>query len=269
MTTHLHSIAAGSASPQAGGFRRRLLAIAATLACLGSAALAVDLPVARWFKGHRPPSEINRLLNLSEAFAHGTGVAVILLVAAVLDPSLTALGRPTRGRGGMRSAGETTTAGEPMAESASARGPLLRRLTATDLFRLVAAAYAGGLVVDVIKAVVDRVRPRAADLHGTASALATFGEQAAAWAREQAVTSASDLNSFPSGHSATAAGLAAALSWKYPRGAWAFAALAVCGASQRVVSLAHYPSDACLGLAIGLAAAALLLGDRPGSTAAG
>jgi membrane-associated phospholipid phosphatase len=230
--------------PAACHFRRRLLAIATTLGCLGSLALAIDLPVARWFKAHRPPSEINRLLNFSEVFAHGTGVAVILLVAAALDPSLTA---------GWR------------AQSRSPRkswSMLAERLRGTELSRVIAAAYGGGLVVDVIKAVVDRVRPRVADLQGTVSALATFSDQAATWAREQGATSTSDFNSFPSGHSATAAGLAAALTWKYPRGTLVFAALAAAGATQRVVSLAHYPSDACLGAAIGLATASVLLCER-------
>ena len=237
---------AGDACPRRAvcRFRHRLLTIATTLGCLGSLALAIDLPVARWFKGHRPPSEINRFLNFSEAFAHGTGVAVILLVATALDPSLTAGWRAPR---------------RSPSRSWSMLGERVRR---TELCRVIAAAYGGGLVVDVIKAVVDRVRPRAADLQGTVSALATFSEQAATWAREQGATSASDFNSFPSGHSATAAGLAAALAWKYPRGAWVFAALAAAGAAQRVVSLAHYPSDACLGAAIGLATAAMFLCER-------
>lgn len=235
--------------PAACRFRRRLLTIATTLGCLGSLALAIDLPVARWFKTHRPPSEINRLLNFSEAFAHGTGVAVILLVAAALDPSLTAGWRaPSRSQ--RRSPSRSW-------------GIFAERLRGTELWRLIAAAYGGGLVVNMIKALVDRVRPRVADLQGTASALATFSDQAATWAREQGATSASDFNSFPSGHSATAAGLAAALAWKYPRGARVFAALAAAGAAQRVVSLAHYPSDACLGAAIGLATAAVLLCERP------
>jgi undecaprenyl-diphosphatase len=63
-----------------------------------------------------------------------------------------------------------------------------------------------------------------------------------------------------------AAGLAAALSWKYPRAAWFFAALAIAAATQRVATSAHYPSDVLLGAALGLAGAAVFLGvspDRP------
>ena len=58
----------------------------------------------------------------------------------------------------------------------------------------------------------------------------------------------------------TAAGLAAALAWKYPRGRWLFATLAMLGVMQRVATLAHYPSDALLGAALGVAGAALFLG---------
>jgi hypothetical protein len=70
---------------------------------------------------------------------------------------------------------------------------------------------------------------------------------------------------FPSGHAATAAGLAAALSWRYPQATWFFAAIAALAAMQRVVSLAHYPSDVCCGAALGLVMAAVCLscGPRP------
>lgn len=227
----------------ATAYRRRLLGLAAALAFLGGLALAIDLPVARWFKAHRPPSEVMRLLNFSEVFAHGTGVAVILLVAAVLDHSLLP--------GSLSAPSSLTTAG---------RRHTFRRLWTAGLGRLIAAAYTGGLLVDVIKALVDRVRPRAADLANAASALATFGEQATAGLVARGFSTNSDFNSFPSGHSATAAGLAAALAWKYPRGRWLFATLAALGVMQRVATLAHYPSDVLLGAALGVAGAALFLG---------
>ena len=210
--------------------RRRLLALAAVLACLGLAALAIDLPVAEWLRGHRPPREIVRLLNFSEVFAHGTGVAVFLAAVLALDPVL----RP-RGRSG--------NAGWH------------------DFARMVAATYAGGLAANLIKATVARVRPRAADLADLPSALATFGDGALALPDP----GSSDLASFPSGHAATAAGLAAALSWRYPQAAWFFAALATLAGMQRVVALAHYPSDVAFGAALGLtmAAACLSVGSRP------
>ena len=55
-------------------------------------------------------------------------------------------------------------------------------------------------------------------------------------------------------------GLAAALAWRYPRGAPLFIFLAAATALQRVVSSAHYPSDTTFGAAVGLVAAAACLG---------
>ncbi|NBV44480.1 MAG: phosphatase PAP2 family protein [Planctomycetia bacterium] len=56
-----------------------------------------------------------------------------------------------------------------------------------------------------------------------------------------------------------AAGLAAALSHRYPRGAVLFVAFATLAALQRVSSSAHYPSDICFGAAVGCVGAALPL----------
>jgi membrane-associated phospholipid phosphatase len=217
-------------------FWRRML-VAAGLAVLGLLLLAVDLPVARWFRGHRLSGDLGRLVDLSEVFAHGLGVAVILAVTVALDPTLR--------------------------RAATAR---------SEIVRLVAAAYAGGLVVDVVKLLVTRVRPRAADLAAVASVLGTFGTAAVDGTLKGGglVGKSSDLMSFPSGHAATAAGLATALCWKYPHGIPVFALLAALAAAQRVVSSAHYPSDTAFGAAVGVAvAAACLACSRPRGEAAG
>lgn len=216
-------------------FRIRMV-VAATLAVLGGLLFAADLPVARWCRGHRLPGDLARLVDLSEVFAHGFGVAVLLGVAVALD--------------------------RPLQRAAAVR---------TDVLRLVAAAYAGGLVVDVIKAAVTRVRPRAAELEAVASAFGTFGTAAARpdIAAAGLVGKSVDLMSFPSGHAATAAGLATALCWRYPHGIPVFATLAFAAAAQRVVCSAHYPSDTAFGAAIGVAAAALCLGRSRPAAAAG
>lgn len=212
-----------------GSLRPRLIAAAIALACLGGLALSIDLDVARWCKAGHIPKELMRFLNFSEVFAHGIGVATLLLTAAVLDPSL----------GGRRALPRFGSL--PMSK---------------DFVRIAVTAFAGGIMANVIKETLfDRVRPRAADLTAAASALATFGDSLAA-----TITSHSDANSFPSGHAATAAGFAAALSWKYPRGRWLFFALAVAAAAQRVASSAHYPSDVLFGAAVGLVCAAIILG---------
>lgn len=229
------SEAIGTAPQDSAGLRSRLL-VAAALAAAGMLLFTIDLPVARWCRSHRLPGDLARLVDLSEVFAHGLGVAVILAVTVTLD------------RGLRHGAG-----------------------AAAAVLRLVAASYAGGLAVDVIKLLVTRVRPRAADFMAVASAFDTFGD---------AVTNgdvgaagllgrSADLMSFPSGHAATAAGLATALAARHPHGLPVFVTLAACAAAQRVVSSAHYPSDVAFGAAIGVAAAASCLVARSHTPRAG
>jgi len=176
-----------------GSQRRFLAALAALLVFLGVAALAIDLPVASWCKTGRIPRELLRIMNFSEVFAHTTGVVALMLTALTLDPGL---------------------------RFPSFRWPALRwpsfqpTLPQERLARMICATATGGLLVDAIKLMVTRVRPRAADLASQASVLGTFGDAAL-----KAVTgSRSDFHSFPSGHAAVAAGFAAALAWRYPRG---------------------------------------------------
>ncbi len=231
--------AAGQRGPEgrsaaAGSLRGRMV-VAGLLASAGGLLMTVDLPVAVWFRTHDLPGDLARLVDFSEVFAHGLGAAAVLGVVVALDPSLRQVGA--------------------------------RR----DLARLCLAAFSGGLVVDLIKGIVTRVRPRAADLEALSSALATFGDQAAAAGFGPAAGpfgKTTELMSFPSGHAAVAAGMATALAWKYPHGLGVFVVLAACAGMQRVVSSAHYPSDVAFGAAVGVAlAAACLGGSRPAVTA--
>jgi membrane-associated phospholipid phosphatase len=219
----------------------RLTAAAAVAAC-GVLSLGIDLPVAEWFRRHRLPGDLARLVDFSEVFAHGLGAAVVLGVTVSLDPLLRQVGRLAAAR--------------------------------RDVVRLCLAAYAGGLVVDLLKAVVVRVRPRSCDFDAIGSALDTFGPGAAAMvpggAGEGVLRKSVELMGFPSGHAAVAAGLATALAWKYPHGRWVFLLVAACAGFQRVAASAHFPSDVGCGAAIGIAAAALCLGaSRPAGTFAG
>ncbi|MGA1619571.1 MAG: phosphatase PAP2 family protein [Pirellulales bacterium] len=225
------------------GWTRLLVAGGLTVA--GLLALAIDLPVAEWFHGHRLPKELNRYLNFAEVFGHGIGVAMIMLGAFVLDgslrfPSLTwpAIRWPTY---------------QPTAQKRHAA-------------RMLGGLLAGPLLVLLLKQLVDRVRPRAADFSEAADVFATFGRGLLA----AGAGGGSDLDSFPSGHSATAAALASILIWKYPRGRWFFVLVAASACLQRLASSAHYPSDACLGAAIGVLGAAMVLGceESPAEQAA-
>ncbi|RLS34573.1 MAG: phosphatase PAP2 family protein [Planctomycetota bacterium] len=231
----------------------RLVSMAMVLVALGTTALAIDIPVADWFKdGPWPPSipralvavadEFHRVIGFSEVFAHTLGAAIILLTVLVLDRSVA----------------------WPNCRWPAIRWPSRQPTGQQQTFaRMIGAAATGGLLTDIIKLLVDRVRPRAFDFAAYASVWDTFNEAVIATING----SRSDINSFPSGHSAVAAGLGAALAWKYPQGTWLFAIFALLAASQRIVYSAHFPSDACFGLAVGLLGAALFLRAPPGASA--
>jgi membrane-associated phospholipid phosphatase len=210
-----------------GSRRRKLLLGAAALASLGGILMPfADLAVGRWCASAHLPGEVRKLINLAEVFGFGLSVAILLGIILVVD----------------RSWRSGTTAAD--------RGHQRRNFA-----RFVVATYAGGLIVNLIKLCVVRVRPWATDFTALSSVLDTFTIACLA----TPPGTRADLAGFPSGHAATAAGFAAALSWRYPHAALLFAGLACVAAVQRLISLAHYPSDIAIGAAIGLAAAALVL----------
>jgi len=214
--------------------RWSLVTAAAALACLGAAALAIDLPVAAWCKAGGVPKELQRFMNFSEVFAHSMGAAALLVTALVLDRGLAF----------------------PSLRWPAVRWPSFQPTLAQEsMARMIGATACGGLMVDLVKLLVGRARPRAIDVAAQASALATFGIV-------PATGSHSDARSFPSGHAAVACGLLAALAWRYPHGRWLFLLFAASAALQRVASAAHFPSDVCFGAALGLAGAAFFLSDR-------
>lgn len=213
------------------------LTTAILLAVSGLMALAIDLPVALWFRTNSLPKELMRYLSFTEVFGHGTGVAVIMVGIFCLDHSLRF----------------------PSLTWPALRWPTFQPTPARrHAARMLGGLIAGPLVVLLIKQLVDRVRPRAASLIGVSSPFDTFGSELLS----AEVHGRSDLHSFPSGHSATAAALATILIWKYPQARWFFITLAFSACLQRLASSAHYPSDACLGAAIGVLGAAIVLGKE-------
>jgi membrane-associated phospholipid phosphatase len=189
---------------------RRLLVIVALLAAAAPLAFFVDVPLAAWAKEYGPPGDLKHVVRLSEVFAHGSGVFLILLAVLAL-------------------------------ESRSWR--VLPRLTI--------GAYGAGTLADILKLVLARQRPKTFDLNLTVwdSFQGLF-----AWRDADSLQAAlkHDIQSFPSAHAATAAGLACALSRLYPRAAWCFATLTALACFQRIVAGAHYLSDVLAGAAIGV-----------------
>ena len=72
------------------------------------------------------------------------------------------------------------------------------------------------------------------------------------------------LQSFPSGHTATAVGLTVALIRMYPQGRSLFIAFAVLAACQRMGASSHYLSDTLAGAAVGLFFATMVIDSRFG-----
>jgi membrane-associated phospholipid phosphatase len=199
--------------------RNRPYWLAAVFALGACAALMVDVPMARYAGSHSLLGDLRKILDVSEVFAHGLGVLMVLLTAAVLDP----LNRPR-------------------------------------LPRVAACAYGAGLVVQVVKHLVPRIRPNTFDT--SADVLHTFLPWSTLAFDEIDALGSSAIQSFPSGHTATAVGLAFGLAWVYPRGRWLFACFAALAALQRVQCAAHFVSDTLAAAAIGCLVAGLVLREN-------
>ncbi len=109
--------------------------------------------------------------------------------------------------------------------------------------RIVAAGLGSGLAANIVKLLVARVRPHHFDLNGRG--LESFGD----WF--PLASNPSWEQSFPSSHTATAAGLAIVLACYYPRGRWLFPAIAVLAGGQRLLEQSHFLSDVFWGAAVG------------------
>lgn len=122
---------------------------------------------------------------------------------------------------------------------------------------LAAASLGSGLLADVAKLFIGRLRPNSFDFSQPITA--SFG-QFFPWRASSTFAEAfSHANqSFPSAHTAVAVGLAIGLARLYPRGTWFFIATAGSVAVQRMVSHSHYLSDCLAGAAIACVFCAIL-----------
>lgn len=112
-----------------------------------------------------------------------------------------------------------------------------------NLPRLLAAYGLAGLVVNLIKLLIPRLRPSAGPEMNLPETMLNWDYVS---------------QSFPSGHSAAAVALGLSLAILFPRGRWVFITLAALACLQRVVFDAHWPSDVLAGSAIGVWAVAVL-----------
>jgi membrane-associated phospholipid phosphatase len=183
--------------------------VALALALLAAGALPLDLAATHISGGDVLPGDLRRVFNLVEVFAHGSGVALILLTATVLDP-------PNRRR----------------------------------LVRVAVGAYGAGLLANGVKLIVARARPDAFTGVGVGE---TFGPWLPFLPHRMPEGWDHAMQSFPSGHAATAFSFALGLGALYPRGKWLFLTFALIASFQRIAANAHFTSDVLFGAALGCA----------------
>jgi len=116
----------------------------------------------------------------------------------------------------------------------------------TRLPLLLTSSLGAGILVDIAKLCVSRSRPHSIDDLASATFTSTFNGLFPIF------SAGSTGQSFPSGHTATAAGMAVALGFMYPRGRWLFASMALGVAASRVIVHAHFPTDVAAGLILGV-----------------
>jgi len=182
---------------------------ALALALLALPAFALDIPLSRYVTQVNLPGDIRDLVRISEVFAHGFGVTLILITIIVLVPE--------------------------------------RR---RHVLRLLACAAGSGCLALLIKNTVARRRPQSLNLQEWQGSVWSTFEGWSPWLSGEG-TGANQLQSFPSGHTATAVGLAVGLAFLWPRGRWLFASFAALAALQRIDCGAHFLSDTLVAAALG------------------
>ncbi|MFO1063980.1 MAG: phosphatase PAP2 family protein [Pirellulales bacterium] len=207
--------AASAAGLQASNLRWSSLdRLCMALFGLGAAALLAslfllghDLTLSQSLRNAHVPGDIRKAVELSEAFAHGSGATMILVAIFV----------------------------------ASSRRSVV--------WIAVAMTATSGVIANILKAFFTRPRPYTYDV-ATDITRAVSGD-VTGW---QFLGSGSFWDaahrSFPSGHTATAWGLAIGLSMIYPRGTVVFICLAMLATYQRLYSGAHFLSDVCAGFTV-------------------
>lgn len=203
---------------------RNLLLASIAFLVTGCFALAVDTSIANFFREHQNWEW--KPIQITETFAHGSGVAFILISIVWLAPDkiqyLPRLFTLSYGSGLLSNLGKLFVA--------------RHRPHSFDL---------SNSVFDSFKSWFPFFNDGYAPTH--------LGEIEAKW---------STMQSFPSAHAATAIGLAVGLTFVFPKGRFYFYMLATLACLQRVVDRAHFPSDVLWGAALGMFISYLVISSR-------
>jgi membrane-associated phospholipid phosphatase len=216
--------------------------------CCSYLSLFVDVPISTELRSFDLPGDLAKFINLSEVFAHGMGVLVILVGLLSGAPHLR---KPL-----FFAALLTATSG---LLGNGLKSCFLRvRPNAQQQLRI--GGYPGAITLQPRAGGLVSLQPSGAG--GAASPMnldprleQTDAVRISSWDAR--------LRSFPSGHAATAWGLGIGLSLVFPRVSWLFGMLAILASVQRLTSGAHFPSDVLAGAAIAFACAAALLWFSP------
>lgn len=187
------------------------IAIGIGLLALGFTLSYFDVQIVAASDPKEWPGDLRRIFKLSEIFAHGFGVAVIILAIWNLSPE--------------------------------------RR---RHIPRLISCVAFPPITAHLIKLVVARKRPTYfLSEHLVPSWPESSSVTWGGWGSEVAWNTEYATQSFPSAHAALVCGLAIGLSFLFPKGRNLFVTLAMIAAVQRVIFLAHWPSDVAIGAALG------------------
>lgn len=192
--------------------------IAVTLLGLGLAVLPLDFALSNPTNLDFLPGDLTRIVDLSEIFAHGFGVALAAVGIWLLAPDKVRL-----------------IPRIAMCAFWPAAGVLLTK----NLFgRVRPNEYL--------------------DHAPGGSFPNSIADTWIGWIPNQQFNILYETRSFPSAHAATALGLAIGLAWAFPKGRWLFFSVATLASIQRVTSHAHWPSDTFFGAAIAFVMAGAL-----------
>jgi membrane-associated phospholipid phosphatase len=184
--------------------------------------LPFDIEISRSLGITNWPGDAVRAMRLTEFFAHGFGVTLILVAVFALDPSRRYALIPV----------------------------VIAQLLTSLLVHVVKLTVIRWRPADFF----DLSKPE------TSSFVSWLGWLDPASNQSWNLTSATQ--SYPSGHSAAVVALALSLTWLYPHGRMLFLTMAILGCLQRIMFHAHWPSDVLLGATIGYLVAMLVLNSR-------
>jgi membrane-associated phospholipid phosphatase len=194
---------------------------AAACLMLGLCAFNVDLFLAQPDNLAEFPGDLKRVFDLSELFAHGFGIFLIVFGIWKLIPE---------------------------------KRRFLPRLLSCAILpsltvQLVKLFFARRRPTAFLKS------------DGTVDFPSTSYDTWIGWLPQQELNIKYISQSFPSAHTATVVGLAIGMSWMFPRGKWLFFSIAVLASVQRITSLAHWTSDVFFGAAIAFTIAGAFIGN--------